>query len=190
MENWDVSEWMQVGIKLPTALCASVFPLAVTPSFVLGVSRCWGRFERISSLDPRWLELILSLMLLLPWCPTFLSPSQPAGVGHRGQGWWQGWNHSQEQLLGRLELRVWRFELPFDGVVVDLHPGMGASSRVSSGGGGCWAASSLWHLLPWQSPAKIKGNWNWVPRAALPFGALLVPRDSWELDPCRDVPPV
>lgn len=52
-ENWDVPEWMQVGNKLPTALgaelCASVSPVAVPHLFALGVSRCWGRFGRISS---------------------------------------------------------------------------------------------------------------------------------------------
>lgn len=129
MDNWDGSEWMQVGIKLPhcpwsRALCLS-FPCGSASSLCPGglqlLGEVWEKFQPGSSLAGAHCQLLL---LLLPWHPTSLSLFQPAGVGQRGQEWWQGWNHSQEQLLGRLELRVWMFRLPPDGLVVDLHRGM------------------------------------------------------------------
>lgn len=126
LDNWEVSEWMKVGIKLPTELRASLSPLVVLPPFALGVSSCWGRFGRVSGALSQFVPASL-----LPWLPTSLSLLHPCWIGAKGAGMVAGLESQPGAAFGQAGA------LGFGVLNSPLMGWDGGSSRVPRWGVGC-----------------------------------------------------
>lgn len=99
MENWDVSEWMQVGIKLPAVL---------VPQFPLWLRLLPLPWRGLQLLGEVWenFQTRIILSLLFPWHPTSLIPSHPAGdEGTEGSGMVTGLESQPGAALGQAGTR-------------------------------------------------------------------------------------